>query len=58
MHKAPKATVGELDVCSPGHPPTHQLMKGTMHKTLFIVFSVPFEALCFYYAYLQEAVFP
>lgn len=58
MHKAPKATVGELDVCSPGHPPTHQLMKGAMHKTLFIVFSVPFEALCFYYAYLQEAVFP
>lgn len=36
MHKAPKEILGELEVCSPGHPPTHQFMKGVMHKTLFI----------------------
>lgn len=38
MHKAPKETVGELDVCSPGHPPTHEFMKGAMHKTLLWCF--------------------
>lgn len=42
MHKAPKETLGELGVDSPGHPPTHRFMKGVMHKTLFIEYFVWF----------------
>lgn len=34
--KAPKATLGELGVDSPGHPPTQQFMRGVVHRTLFI----------------------